>query len=233
MEFLLAEIDRVSSETGNISFERISADQDRIPDEAHLAAEKDSRSEVFPILRAYRTPLSPGNGLVALLNIASSASAEPFLTDNAVCDKWNEVEDLQLGQLVCKLLDTLIARGEQGTFKEVRRFKLFQNPFHFDATQLSAKALNERTWTSSRARGLSSVYPEPDGKVTEYLTAVGNQELAKARHRWFLRRLIETAVEYLKEMAPGREYESFSELACTWRAYLSESGEATKVGGWR
>ena len=73
-----------------------------------------------------------------------------------------------------------------------------------------------------------AVYPEPDGSVAEYLTATSDRKLAKARHRWFLRRLVETAVEYLQAMAPGKTYKSFSELACAWRAYLSESGEATE-----
>ncbi|KAI0661499.1 hypothetical protein C8Q70DRAFT_965144 [Cubamyces menziesii] len=79
-----------------------------------------------------------------------------------------------------------------------------------------------------RLENKSSVYPEPDGKVAEYLTATSDRNLAKARHRWFLRRLVETAVEYLQAMAPGKKYKSFSELACAWRAYLSESGEATE-----
>ncbi|KAI0329060.1 hypothetical protein GY45DRAFT_1233732, partial [Cubamyces sp. BRFM 1775] len=75
-----------------------------------------------------------------------------------------------------------------------------------------------------RLENKSSVYPEPDGKVAEWLTAMSDRKVAKARHRWFLRNLIQTAVSYLQEMAPGKTYKSFSELACAWRAYLSESG---------
>ncbi|KAI0661495.1 hypothetical protein C8Q70DRAFT_1104312 [Cubamyces menziesii] len=286
---LLAEIDRVAWIKGKWAFERINADEDRMSDEAHREADK----RVFSELRRY-LPLSLEDTHHALCDIAKDAA--PFEARKTISEEWDEVEDSRLGQLVCKLLDTLIAQGEQATFKEVRRFKIFQNRFHFDPTKLSAKALNERqasrtAWgtpfvgeyhqylykwimdvkagkTSSRSSGpyrnilpiiqssgtgksrlahevasliftlplnfhgrlenKSSVYPEPDGSVAEYLTATSDRKLAKARHRWFLRRLVETAVEYLQAMAPDKTYKSFSELACAWRAYLSESGEATE-----
>ncbi|KAJ8462310.1 hypothetical protein ONZ51_g10986 [Trametes cubensis] len=249
VEALLAEINR----------------EDDMPNKAHLAADK----EVFPILRAFPTPLSPQlYGRIALNLITSGASVKPFLRNKAITNEWDDDQDSQLKHLVCKLLDALIAQGEQGTFKEVRRFKLLRN---LDATKLSQKDLNERqaaekAWDTPfvgeyhkhiydcimhaksdkpyhnilpivqssgagksrlahevasliftlplnvprRLRQKSSVYPEPDQKVVEYLTATYEEK------------------RYMQEMAPGKTCESFSELTCAWRAYLSEFVEATE-----
>ncbi|KAH9902805.1 hypothetical protein C8Q73DRAFT_671837 [Cubamyces lactineus] len=79
-----------------------------------------------------------------------------------------------------------------------------------------------------RLENKSSVYPEPDGNVAEYLTATSDRKPAKARHRCFLRSLIKTALEYLEKMPSDETYKSFSDLASAWRAYLSESGGATE-----
>ncbi|KAI0661522.1 hypothetical protein C8Q70DRAFT_1119057 [Cubamyces menziesii] len=317
VEALLAEINRVSSEENELSLTRISPQEDDMPNKAHLAADK----EVFPILRAFPTPLSPQlYGRIALNLITSGASVKPFLRNKAITNEWDDDQDSQLKHLVCKLLDALIAQGEQGTFKEVRRFsgahlvssELLRN---LDATKLSQKDLNEhmpvktahesplrpsltnirrltigdnlaaeKAWDTPfvgeyhkhiydcimhaksdkpyhnilpivqssgagksrlahevasliftlplnvprRLRQKSSVYPEPDQKVVEYLTATYEEKRVRARHRWFLCRLIQTVVQYMQEMAPGKTCESFSELTCAWRAYLSEFVEATE-----
>ena len=112
---LLAEIDRVVWTTGKLSFERIAADEDSMSDEAHREADK----KVFPKIRRY-WPLSLEDTYHALYHIAKDAA--PFQTVNAISEEWVKVEDSRLGELVFKLLDTLIAQGEQATFKEVRRF---------------------------------------------------------------------------------------------------------------
>ncbi|KAI0329061.1 hypothetical protein GY45DRAFT_920209 [Cubamyces sp. BRFM 1775] len=239
-ESLLQEIDRVVLITGGSAFERIAADEDSMSDEAHREADK----RVFPKLRRYSRPLSLEDTFYALYGIARDAV--PFLTHKAIFNEWDQVQDLQLGQLVCKLLNTLMAQGEEGTFKEVRRFKLLRNPFHFDAINMSTENLNERqaikaawgtpfigdyhkylyhwimdvkagkisppsSWpyynilpiiqssgtgksrlayevasliftlplnVHGRLENKSSVYPEPDGKVAEWLTAMSDRKLS-------------------------------------------------------